>query len=1232
MSRSSVVNGFNRNDELQQSIHQASDINAKFQRNALSKSQTRADTLTENVTDAFTSSQAAYEKINSFYNSNQSAFVAAASSLEKLSSGNSNLVEETISTFTEYCPIIVQGLQSLSQLHPFIGIVCQAFSLVVTVNLTRINNDKKVIALQLQMQDTVMVLFDLRHMKDPDHMDDEGNTIENRMSTLLNNIAEDIKKAGSACDHYMKKSFTLKSFKYENRLTGYGDKFIEYRKQLIFNLSVHTAIGVDVANTKIDRMSAQIEKFAEIIQKVETVREKEAKEFIHNQGGAEVCLQDDQLVQRLINISGEGITAINARRTGDDQKDLKAARTKLLREFSEDLDEALDKNMARFEQKMDMQSKRMQSFIDDSLHNHDRFIISALKAGAYDRIIDVDMQALWKEHDWKGSVKARYFVLALGDFYVDKQISKDTSRFPVSPANPLSQDSTDRRNGSPDAIFKDDRWALKYLDISRVQPILEAIDDDGTGFISIKEVNTFVRSKPDGWSLPVWIAYWAAGWHADMVRYKQKIHAVICEMYRVLDYDTIDKPHLPANRRNMDEYITSPPFTRIDLLLRSLHPLEYSITNSNLKQISDAYSSSEEQRLQENLRSFAYDIDTPETVSLVTGPGRIERFILPLLYLLLKKHLQVFYLAQTHILDNEELWDSITSLKNVFEVLDNRIRNLTAVFKQTVPDVSKRLGNFAYGLLSYVDPNRHPNENSLGPWNQEGQDAEAESESMSADEIAQIPLDILKHGVRDNLESQIYQHSLTTFNPNDQNLHSPLSGYWAGHFWIEGSNETYSAKGLLQISITDIDEEGKITGVAEAHRGLITVSGKIASDNTLSLNFSFDEDGSEVECRGRFDPNAETLTGNFFVADEGEKADRLQGQVKDDDTGDSQNNEPTYKFFFNRTPAFAWRFYTLLGQASKTARDRWTFAINAVLDKVQRKGCSWNYLKSHYAERRRFLDLMVRNSMAYSFTPSSPLNSEEENELRLLVSKIHPTDARFYLSLLESLTDTKFGPWVYTCDSCDRVITRSRFICLICMSEDFAETFELCLNCRDSSLSTRSFNHIPSHAMLKTERVISDGELAWAVPKGRAVAARAKKLFRSKSSATNRHATDGIKDGKPDKTQQTETLCCCCREEVDAPCWVCLSCTPDTYICDACEKERTQVQADGPNKWHEHKHHLIRIHDPEEIPDCPSVESRLLALEGNLTAVNTRLESFEAMLKQLLAASTTTQSNSVQGL
>ena len=74
-----------------------------------------------------------------------------------------------------------------------------------------------------------------------------------------------------------------------------------------------------------------------------------------------------------------------------------------------------------------------------------------------------------------------------------------------------------------------DSWALKYINIGRTRSILEAFDDDASGFVTVDEVNRFTRSRPLGWrcasvsqvhavssvhpdhSLPHWIAYWAIG-------------------------------------------------------------------------------------------------------------------------------------------------------------------------------------------------------------------------------------------------------------------------------------------------------------------------------------------------------------------------------------------------------------------------------------------------------------------------------------------------------------------------------------------------------------------------------------------------------------------------------------------------------------------------------------------------------------------------------------------------
>lgn len=46
-----------------------------------------------------------------------------------------------------------------------------------------------------------------------------------------------------------------------------------------------------------------------------------------------------------------------------------------------------------------------------------------------------------------------------------------------------------------------DSWALKYVDIMRLQAISEAIDDDASGFITIGEMNRFTGSRPIDWRL-----------------------------------------------------------------------------------------------------------------------------------------------------------------------------------------------------------------------------------------------------------------------------------------------------------------------------------------------------------------------------------------------------------------------------------------------------------------------------------------------------------------------------------------------------------------------------------------------------------------------------------------------------------------------------------------------------------------------------------------------------------
>ena len=79
--------------------------------------------------------------------------------------------------------------------------------------------------------------------------------------------------------------------------------------------------------------------------------------------------------------------------------------------------------------------------------------------------------------------------MALSGYYLEKAAEKEK---PGSKADP-------------------DSWAVGYINIGRAQNILEAFDDDNSGFITVNEVNRFTRSRPPGWtcvlSLQVYKAY-----------------------------------------------------------------------------------------------------------------------------------------------------------------------------------------------------------------------------------------------------------------------------------------------------------------------------------------------------------------------------------------------------------------------------------------------------------------------------------------------------------------------------------------------------------------------------------------------------------------------------------------------------------------------------------------------------------------------------------------------------
>lgn len=106
---------------------------------------------------------------------------------------------------------------------------------------------------------------------------------------------------------------------------------------------------------------------------------------------------------------------------------------------------------------------------------------------------------------WKGCVKARHFILALREYYDEQYIMAPDKAQQWNTANAASKAGTALtsllRTKRTEGLRDVDAWALRYLDVARIRPLIDAFDCDASGFITAKETNQFTMSpsRPSNW-------------------------------------------------------------------------------------------------------------------------------------------------------------------------------------------------------------------------------------------------------------------------------------------------------------------------------------------------------------------------------------------------------------------------------------------------------------------------------------------------------------------------------------------------------------------------------------------------------------------------------------------------------------------------------------------------------------------------------------------------------------
>jgi hypothetical protein len=105
------------------------------------------------------------------------------------------------------------------------------------------------------IQFSLLTSCSLKDVKNGRIIAPDGISIEDRLKSLVERTADDIKACSNVCDAYTKKrplAKVLFSSVWDARLLDFVKLFAQRRREFQFELTIHTNQGVDKANVKLD--------------------------------------------------------------------------------------------------------------------------------------------------------------------------------------------------------------------------------------------------------------------------------------------------------------------------------------------------------------------------------------------------------------------------------------------------------------------------------------------------------------------------------------------------------------------------------------------------------------------------------------------------------------------------------------------------------------------------------------------------------------------------------------------------------------------------------------------------------------------------------------------------------------------------------------------------------------------------------------------------------------------
>ncbi|KAF5312741.1 hypothetical protein D9619_003610 [Psilocybe cf. subviscida] len=324
-----------------------------------------------------------WDQFSSFYNENKEAIEKCMKTDVRSIALDENVsdIDVQIDTFSEPTKVVLDGLGGLEKIHPIIEGAVSAFHIVISLELSRRHNDPKAIGIVLEMRNMMCAMFHctlrglknrLRHLQHTNVQESDRDGEKSRLHRLIENITADIIQCASDLNYYLHQKFAYKSVRiikannFEQQFKMHVENFSMHRSRLQSTIAVYIAGGVDKANLTITEVSEKLhdvysEKgyFHTLWRKLDTPREKEAFRFFDQNNGVENCISKDDLLARLLVITGDVFPRSENLAGLQTDERIKKSRKILTDELHQNFEGLLQQNTLRFEKLLTIQANNL---------------------------------------------------------------------------------------------------------------------------------------------------------------------------------------------------------------------------------------------------------------------------------------------------------------------------------------------------------------------------------------------------------------------------------------------------------------------------------------------------------------------------------------------------------------------------------------------------------------------------------------------------------------------------------------------------------------------------------------------------------------------------------------------------------------------------------------------------------------------------------------------------------